>query len=125
MKPAINREVTVKTRAPNCLMQIEENVYHGRVVPVRWLNDNQFAMSTGIQDFPVRVLEWTNVIELDGEPVSHEPRTAITTVQVQGKPNPKTGKANVYDVRVQNGRGISCSCPGFNFRHTCHHLEAV
>lgn len=32
-------------------------------------------------------------------------------------------KTNVsYELTISNGKAIKCSCTGYSYRHTCHHM---
>jgi hypothetical protein len=44
--------------------------------------------------------------------------TKKLTWEVQGS------KGNIYKVTFEEGTRWSCTCPGFNWRRTCKHIEA-
>jgi hypothetical protein len=92
----------------------EFHEYEGEEVKVKWLTEGQLALSTGNKDFAFRVLERRHIREIDGKPYEFRDNTKKDQVRlVQGS------KGQVYEV-TGNYR---CTCPGFQFRSSCKHLE--
>lgn len=127
MSPVVGQhiKVTVKKlqirQAANWpLPNVEEVVYEGQVIASpQWLSSNQFAMTTGIRDFPVRVIDNKDVIRINGVQVILDNSVEVPkTVSVVGS------KGDTYVVTVVKGRAISCTCPAFAFRRasSCKHF---
>jgi len=81
--------------------------YTGEPVKLPWLKPHQVALTTGNPDFPVRVLE-PLVVE------------AVSSVILKKKVAGSNGK--VYSITIKDSKAIHCTCPGFNYRHTCKHI---
>lgn len=92
----------------------EFNFYEGDEVKVKWCKPEEIAISTTIADFPFRIIQRANIIEMDGNPYKFEvkEKKSQQVRLVQGS----NGK--VYEVT-----GHSCTCPGFTFRGTCKHIK--
>jgi hypothetical protein len=92
----------------------EFNEYEGDEVKVKWITSDELALSTSDKEFPFRILQKKNIIEVDGKPFSYAVKsTESKTRTVQGS-NGKT-----YQVTGN----YKCTCPGFTFRGSCKHLE--
>lgn len=87
-------------------------IYEGEEVKLKWLKPNQMALTTGIRDFPERILERSLILEIDGLPYAYdnEPKVQVRTV--------KGSNGKTYTVTGDH----HCTCPGFTFRSNCKHL---
>lgn len=96
--------------------QPAEVEYVGRVVQPkpRWLSENEFMLTTGDIDAPVRILDKRDIIEAW---VGNENfNDGVTLVP---------GDKRTYVVtRGPFGR-YSCDCTAFNFRRKCSHIDGV
>jgi hypothetical protein len=93
------------------------NEYTGPVIKSGlWLKPDEFAMATGLQDFPVRVIRMDDVISIDGTEVDHTKDT-LSFKMVPGS------NGAMYQVLLKDGKPLSCSCPGFTFRKQCRHVQ--
>jgi hypothetical protein len=90
----------------------EFNEYEGDEVKVKWCKPQEIAISTANPEFPFRILQRANIVEIDGLPYSYDVTPKVESVRlVQGS----NGK--VYEVTSN-----SCTCQGFTFRGTCKHV---
>jgi hypothetical protein len=125
-QPAVGTEVYVKTRFRNIFFyateEFDEHVYRGVVGrPDRSVPEGSFMLLTPDDArMPTRVIALRNVIELkyaDGASVKKAAaKSDVKVWQVQGS------KGNVYTV-TQRGSDKSCTCPGFQFRKDCRHVN--
>ena len=105
---------TMWERRTSYFFEISEfNLYEGDEVKVKWCKPEEIAISTDLKDFPFRIVQRKNIIEMDGKPYSFEVKEKKEEVRlVQGS----NGK--VYEVT-----SYSCTCPGFTFRGACKHVQ--
>ena len=82
--PTVGQTITALVKPTGALGDTVEKTFEGTVVPCDWLKDNQFAMSTGIKDFPIRVINIEHVISINGGTVAQHEASPITTRIVQG-----------------------------------------
>lgn len=98
--------------------QPEFHWYEGEeVTPGRWQNAQEvLCLTTGIADFPVRSIQRSWIVSIDGEAYTYQPQITVRdrTVKIQGS------RGEIYTVRV--GSTQSCTCKGFQFRSTCRHI---
>ena len=87
--------------------------YQGDAVSLKHVGADSIALSTGIKDWPVRVIPRAWVTEIDGAVYAH------TSSQTQTK-TVKGSKGEEYTVTL--GAKPSCTCTGFQFRRTCKHI---
>jgi hypothetical protein len=87
--------------------------YTGDSVTLKHVGTDSLAMTTGIEDFPVRVIPRSWILSIDGEAYSHAV-TAVETKTVKGS------KGQLYTVTL--GAKPTCTCTGFQFRRTCRHI---
>ena len=95
------------------------NDYTGDVVPSpRWLTADQFMITTGNADSPVRILDKDRII--CGWTVPNSSREQEPTfVSIRGK----SGRS--YVVTLADTGELSCNCTGFGYRRTCSHVQEV
>ena len=122
------REVTIKVK--NILwpkrhlyaagvIRDEFNIYTGKVLYQKWFKPGEVGLTTDLDWFPFRVIQKENIVEVNDLPVDYtEPSIDRIEKTVQGS------KGNVYTV-TKEGNRITCTCPGFTFRHQCKHLSVV
>ncbi len=90
--------------------------YEGTVLPSsKYDPPNTFRLSTNIQIFPSRIINYDRVISVDGASVDFKRSAPIVKV-VTGS------KGDKYVVTTIDGN-TTCTCPGFQFRHKCKHVE--
>jgi hypothetical protein len=124
----VGNTVTVKVRNPlyhardryaNGYIGPEFAEYTGTVIHEKWHGDDKIGLTTDVRGYPVRVLSRANIVEVSGAKVDYTPvKSDRETITVQGS------KGNTYIVTKENGKA-SCSCPGYNFRRTCKHIQEV
>jgi hypothetical protein len=92
------------------------NEYSGKILPnPKWVAQDAITLSTGISEFPFRIIERERIIGLgEAAPVT-APRS--DTFIVQGS---KPG--STYTV-TRDGSHWSCTCVGFGFRKDCKHVR--
>lgn len=93
--------------------------FEGKVVPsFKWLTDQQFCLS-GDSVIPVRAMDMAtirNIELLSG--TFNKVNTKPEVIEVAGS------KGEVYFV-TRTGKGLTCSCKGFQFRRACKHIVEV
>jgi hypothetical protein len=89
--------------------------YQGEEVKVKWVSDQELALSTNIPGFAFRVIKKENIVAIDGKPYKFEstPKEKIKVRIVEGS----NGKE--YEVTGN----YKCTCPGFTFRGDCKHIK--
>lgn len=90
------------------------HVYQGDEVSVKWVADDELALSTNIPGFPFRVIKREQIAAIDGRPYDYRSKTPDLTVRIVSG-----SKGQKYQVTGQH----KCTCPGFTFRGSCKHLE--
>ena len=92
--------------------------YEGDSVPApKWAAEGTIALATGNPLWPVRLIDPSLIIEINGD------------VAVEAKPDPTTRTVTVEGSKGQNyvvtitPTGRSCTCQGFAFRNKCKHLK--
>ena len=92
------------------------NEYSGKILPnPKWVAQDAITLSTGISEFPFRIIERERIVGLgEAAPVA-APRSE--TFIVQGS---KPG--TTYTV-TRDGSHWSCTCVGFGFRKDCKHVR--
>jgi hypothetical protein len=128
MTPKIGSEITVVVRSEMAPYKhlyadgvIREHVtFTGTVVPTeRWQDAKQILnLTTGSKAFPVRSIDLSRVISINGAKTKKIIPQKSRTWLVKGS------KGNTYTVTEDNGRR-SCTCIGFEFRRQCKHLNLV
>lgn len=96
----------------------ETSSYSGFILPsAKYDPPENIRMSTGIRDFPIRIIRKDLIIKIGDQDVCYKSKTTKDSVRlVEGS------KGMVYTVTTQNGRS-SCTCIGFQFRKSCKHIE--
>lgn len=88
--------------------------YEGLETKAKWVNAAEYiCLTTGIKDFPMRIVPRKLIVEQDGVSVSLD-LAQTRTVLIKGS----TGS----DYVVSLGENSSCTCTGFQFRNHCKHL---
>ncbi len=91
-------------------------VYNGDIVSsAKYDPPNSLRMSTDIRDFPFRVIMMKNVVKVNNDPFIFT-ETKSETRTAQGS------NGNIYTIKTVAGT-TTCSCPGFQFRGTCKHVN--
>jgi hypothetical protein len=85
------------------------------VNPYRWLSTNEFCLQTGNKEFPVSVINITNVVDLK---ILSGSTTSIRKFKVKGSKNDE------YLVTL-SGDHFSCPCIGFKYHSKCKHITKV
>ena len=99
----------------NCQYYTGAAKFEGVVVnPYRWLSTNEFCLQTGNKEFPVSVINLTNVIDLK---ILSGSTTSIRKFKV-------AGSKGEYIVTL-SGKHYSCSCIGFKYHNKCKHITSV
>ena len=89
--------------------------YEGEEVKIKWTKPDELALTTGNPEFPIRIIQRANIISVNGQAVDQAPQKELTKVV-------KGAKGQEYVVTNANGKW-SCTCPGFQFRRTCKHVN--
>lgn len=95
--------------------------YEGNeVTPEAWENSKAvLCLSTNISTFPVRVIQRSSIVSINNTPVQQKTYTLNTkTITVTGS------KGNTYQVS-KVGDTYRCTCPGYQFRKTCRHINEL
>lgn len=87
--------------------------YEGEEVKLKQATSEELCLTTGNPEWPVRVIQRRNIVKIDGKTVGKTEAKVITKVV-------KGSKGNEYVVTGANGKW-NCTCPGFQFRHSCKH----
>jgi hypothetical protein len=126
--PQIGSEVTVTVRNAMADFRhlygsgvITEHVtFTGTVVAnEKWLT-NHLSITTGIKSFPVRSVDTTRIVSINGVK-SKSVKAAVSKTRtwiVAGS------RGQNYTVTEENGRR-SCTCPGYHYRSNCKHLHKI
>jgi hypothetical protein len=89
----------------------KENVYIGHVVRYSWLSDNEFGLTTGDYDAPVRILDKRDILE--------------AWVDKSGRPDNVTIMDDKYVVTAGPFKRFSCTCTAYQYRKFCSHIKGV
>lgn len=123
-KPNVGQIVTITTKFPNhCVYdenQFNEFTYENVEVlkSEKWFKPDQFKISSDCNHMSFRVISMNNVISINGSTTSESSNNNTQIVHIEGS------KGNKYTVTIQNNnQAISCTCPGFQFRNQCKHLQ--
>lgn len=103
------------TVAVDCQYITKSSTFTGVVVkPHRGLSADEFCLQTGNPDFPISVINLTNVVRLE---ILKGSTTNIRKFKV-------SGSKGEYLVTLSNDN-YSCSCIGFKYHHKCKHITKV
>jgi hypothetical protein len=94
-------------------LQPEFFTYTGDSVTLKHVGADALALSTGIADFPVRVIPRAWITMIDGVAYTHA--SSQTQIKIV-----KGSKGEEYTVTL--GAKPHCTCTGFQFRKTCKHI---
>lgn len=82
---------------------------------------NSFRLSTGLNDFPVRIISIERVVKINDKIFSTPTSTKRTnTFRIASS----SGNGD-YIVTLDDFAGNKCTCKGFSFRKSCNHLKGV
>ncbi len=101
-------------------LDYQSEEYFGEVKDLPHLPVNQFALSTGNVNFPIRVITVDQIksIYIDGERCKFNIEVGTRTVNVES-----SRPGAFYNVTVVDGKPTKCTCPGFGYRRDCRHLK--
>lgn len=95
----------------------ETVTYTGQVVKsANYDPPDTIRMTTGIKDFPFRVIQRERIVAVNDRTFCYQSQRANDSMRMV-----KGSNGNEYTVTTSNGR-TTCSCPGFQFRKTCKHI---
>lgn len=91
--------------------QPEYNTYIGQIVPrQKWLSENEFFLTTGDIDAPVRILDKRDIVQAW---VNRKAKDNVTIVE------------DKYVVTKGAFNRYSCNCTAYNYRKKCSHIDGV
>lgn len=88
--------------------------YTGDEVKIKHVGADELALTTGNPEWPVRVIQRSRIISIDGSAVSQPSSQTLSRVV-------KGSKGEEYVVTNAGGKW-TCTCAGFQFRKTCKHV---
>lgn len=90
--------------------------YEGEETSLKWANpDTELCLTTGNPEWPVRVIQRSRIVSLDGKDYRARPiNSPVVVRRISGS------KGQQYTLTGTQGRW-TCTCPGFQFRHNCRH----
>lgn len=92
--------------------QPKELEYIGHVVPrSSWLSENEFFLTTGDMDAPVRILDKRDIIE--------------GWIDRSNRGDNVTIVDNKYVVTAGPFKRYSCTCTAYKYRNRCSHIDGV
>ncbi len=98
--------------------QPEYYEYSGEEVKVKHVTADELALTTGLAEWPVRVIQRGLIISIDGQEYHWHRGTEPTQTKIV-----LGSRGQEYEVTNSQGRW-SCTCPGFTFRKSCRHTSA-
>jgi len=93
----------------------EFNYYEGEIVYQKWFKTSQIGLTTDEPNFPFRVIEKSNIVEVDDKSVDFTKEVPPVRIQVKGRTGTYTITAGTEVTR--------CTCPGFSYRSKCRHVD--
>lgn len=91
--------------------------YEGQETKLKHVNvEEALCLTTGLQNFPVRVIPRKLIVSIDGSAVEQKPQDNKVIQQIV-----KGSKGQEYILTKAEGKW-TCTCPGFQFRRTCKHV---
>jgi hypothetical protein len=111
------KNVLYKHKNSYSFLQPEFFIHEGDEVETpKWAKDS-LCLTTGDDQWPVRIIERSRVVEIDNSPVSiSTDDVAAKTIMVAGS------RGETYTVTIDK-TGTTCTCKGFQFRGTCKHIS--
>jgi hypothetical protein len=86
--------------------------YIGHVAPRQsWLSENEFFLTTGDMDAPVRILDKRNIIKAWVDKSNNDDNVKIAD--------------NKYVVTAGPFKRYSCTCTAYKWRNKCSHIDGV
>lgn len=83
-----------------------------------WLTPREFAIPS---DDPRQFISVIHLSSVVGEkPWKKAPRSADRVIRIEASDGRK-----FYLIRIRGGVPVSCTCPGFQYRNRCRHLNEV
>ena len=93
----------------------EYNTYVGRYLPrPSWLSENEFMLTTGDIDAPVRIIDKTNVTEVKIDKANRPDGVYLVD-----------GEKRKYVVTSGPFGRFSCDCTAYQYRKRCNHITEV
>ena len=106
---------THKWKCSHACVEPDYNTYVGRYLPrPSWLSDNEFMLTTGDIDAPVRIIDKTNVTQLFIDKSNRPDGVYLVD-----------GEKRKYVVTSGPLRRFSCNCTSFGYRKWCNHINEV
>jgi len=111
-----------------------KNQYEGdRVDLPKWINYPAIALTTGESSkFKTRIIPTLNIVSIDS---AEDSLAIIAELELKFNLNNKKqedkiievdgSKGNVYTVTLGKNGTNNCTCPAFQFRRACKHIEKV
>ena len=84
-----------------------------------WAEADTLCVHTDCDNVPNRVISISKILgaqKLGSDVVAETPQTPTWTVA--------GSRGSVYTVRMEHKK-LTCSCPGFQFRGQCRHIEQI
>lgn len=108
-----NPEYPFRNRYASYVVIPEFNTYIGQVVKtkVKGLSENQFMLTTGDYESPVRILDKTDIVEAWVNRSNRKTNVHI----VEDK----------YVVTEGPAKRFSCTCTAYHYRRRCSHIDGV
>ena len=108
--PSVGSTITV-----NCQYITKSATFTGVVVkPHRWLSADEFCLQTDNREFPVSVINLTNVVDMK----------ILNGTVIKTRKFKVSGSKGEYLVALSNEH-YSCSCIGFKYHNKCKHITKV
>ena len=114
----IGSEVEIQTKMRSMYIgeEFKYILFTGKIVPNgKWLDEDYVTLATGVIEWPTSVIHKRLIV---GFQFSSE-RQETQIFNIKSSKGDKT-----YVVTSSNGK-IHCECEGFQFRHTCKHVNEV
>jgi|688.fasta_scaffold432116_2 hypothetical protein len=89
----------------------KEHTYIGHVLHFSWLSENEFALTTGEYDAPVRILDKRDIV--------------AAWVDRSGLPDNVRVVDDKYVVTKGPFKRYSCTCTAYKWRNRCSHIDGV
>ena len=123
--PSVGSRISVEVRNVSAFSQPPSHVFEGEVVPSpSWLVGEHVCLTTGISEFPLRMIPVDKILKIGQTAVSFgssKPTNSSTEKMswtVQGS------KGNTYIVTRKN-HGFACDCVAGNFGRQCKHVKQI